>query len=93
MSIAGIRRRLSSGTLPGKGRVMKKCLYLLALLVLLLQPGFPSMNGALAQVGGVRHHAPTDVILFVSPGGGGTCTHLLGERLRSSNCPGRCRFR
>ena len=51
---------------------MKKCLYLLTILALLLQPGLTSMRSASAQVGGDEPQAPDDVTLYVKPVATGT---------------------
>jgi hypothetical protein len=53
---------------------MKKCLYLVAILALLLQLLLFFLPAASAQEGGNKPLAPTDQILYVSPGGNGTCT-------------------
>ncbi len=51
---------------------MKKCLYLLAILALLLQPTLTFLPAASAQEGAAEPQAPTDVTLYVKPLATGT---------------------
>ena len=51
---------------------MKKCLYLLAILALLLQPTLTFLPAASAQEGAAEAQAPTDVTLYVTPLATGT---------------------
>ena len=53
---------------------MKKSLYLLTILALLLQSGLVSLPGASAQEAVEGPQAPADMVLYVKPDGSGDCT-------------------
>ncbi len=52
---------------------MMKYLYSLIIIVLLIQYGFISLPGAFVQEGRDGPRSPADQILYVSPGGNGSC--------------------
>ena len=53
---------------------MNKSFYILTILALLLLSGLVLLPGASAQEAGQGPQAPSDVILYVKPGGTGDCT-------------------